>query len=93
MSAQSRVRSNITLKHRELDRAEHRDPRARERDGAAVARRVLVHRDVVEEQVDRRLVPPQADLPVARDRLLGPPGVLDTGRQRPQRALRCRPPG
>ena len=86
MSAQSRVRSNIALKAASstgpstgilVPANGHRPP---------MARCVRVQRDVVEEQVDGRLVPPQADLALGRDGLLRSRRLCDLGRQRTQQA-------
>ena len=69
-SAQSRVRSNIAL-----NTASSTGPstgmRVPRTGPCGVARGLVVHWHVVEEQVERHVVPPQPDLAVAHDRLLG----------------------
>src|SRR5215212_1212121 len=72
------------LEDRELHRSEDRNLLALERDRPAVACGLVVQRDVVEEEVDRGLVPPQPDLALARDRLGRARGLGDAGRERAQ---------
>ena len=88
MSAQSRVRSNITLKAPKLERPEHGDLRALERNDPSVACGVAVDWRVVEEEVDRRLIPPEPDLAVALDLGFGSSGLLYARGESVERRLR-----
>jgi len=72
------------LEHRELDRPEDRDPSAREGHDPVVPRGLRVDGHVVEEEVHRRLIPPQASLAFTCDDLRDLGRLDDAAGQRAQ---------
>jgi hypothetical protein len=84
MSTQSFGRSNSALNSTSSTGPQHSDLPSGERHVAAAAGRLRVQRRVVEEQVDRCVVPPQPDLSLPGDDVGGARRHRDARRQRRQ---------